>query len=116
MPLAMLPITFAMEGICCTSVTYSLVKSCLACGDRERAADRVGRSCCVCWFFTGGGGLRSRMSPIFSCAGGAGSDVALVGGGCRLAACGGGVVLAAFRTVPVDEDAVAVLAACVDWQ
>ena len=57
-------------------------------------------------FFTGGGGLRSRMSPIFSCAGGAGSGVALVGG----------MVLAAFRTVPVDEDAVAVLAACVDLQ
>ena len=98
MPLAMLPITFAMEGICCTSVTYSLVKSCLACGDRERAADRVGRSCCVCvcCFFTGGGGLRSRMSPIFSSAGGAGSGVALVGGGCRVAACGGGMVPAAF--------------------
>ena len=92
----MLPITFAMEGICCTSVTYSLVKSCLACGDRERAADRVGRSCCACWFFAGGGGLRSRVSPIISCAGGPGSGVALVGGGCRVAACGGGMVPAAF--------------------
>ena len=112
----MLLIALAIDGICCTCVTYSLVMSCLTCGDRERTADRVGRSCGVFWSFVGGGGFRRRMSPIFSCAGGASCDVALVGGGCRLAACGGGMVLAAFRTVPVDEDAVAVLAACIGWQ
>ena len=96
MPLAMLLITFAMDGICCACVTYSAVKSCLLCGDRERAPDRVGSSCGVFWFFAGGGGLRSRVSPIISCAGGPGSGVALVGGGCRVAACGGGMVPAAF--------------------
>ena len=116
MPLAMLLITLAMDGICCACVTYSPVKSCLKCGDRERAPDRVGSSCGVFWFFAGGGGLRSRMSPVFSCTGCAGCDVALVGGDCRLAACGGGMVLPALLTVPVDEDAVAVLAACIGWQ
>ena len=116
MPLAMLLITLAMDGICCACVTYSPVKSCLKCGDRERAPDRVGSSCGVFCFFAGGGGLRSRMSPVFSCTGCAGCGVALVGGDCRLAACGGGMVLPALLTVPVDEDAVAVLAACIGWQ
>ena len=49
MPLAMLLITFAMDGICCACVTYSAVKSCLGCGDRERAPDREGCSCSVFW-------------------------------------------------------------------
>ena len=69
-----------MDGICCACVTYTPGKSCLKCGDRERAPERVGSSC----------------------------GVALVGGDCRLAACGGGMVLPALLAVPVGGDAVAV--------
>ena len=49
MPLAMLLITFAMDGICRARVTYSPVVSCLGCGDRERPPDREGCSCGVFW-------------------------------------------------------------------
>ena len=45
----MLLATLAMDGICCACVTYTPGKSCLKCGDRERAPERVGGSCGVFW-------------------------------------------------------------------